>query len=324
MAGWAVAIVLLVLVIYLFLKNREKQELDNSERNKLDTDVALLKQQRDNLTLDINELQSLSDQAIERYNNSVRDKTEELENYFSQQKIRRQQILDEDFEQQEQRRKESLDIRMQDFTRQAQERVNQAETTAREQIEQWQKAQQDIADETNRQLKRYEGLLEPLQQYEKEKQQRLFYTIQVPDEYKDDINFLITTVSQKVQHPDIINKLVWAEYVKPYIDETFKRANIKDEPGIYKITSLENGKSYIGKSTNIKKRIADHFKSSIGIKTIADQAVHHEIWKTGFWNWTIEPIIYCDKDELNDLEKYYIEFFKTQEFGYNKNQGGGG
>ena len=61
MAGWAVAIVLLVLVIYLFLKNREKQELDNSERNKLDTDVALLKQQRDNLTLDINELQSLSD-----------------------------------------------------------------------------------------------------------------------------------------------------------------------------------------------------------------------------------------------------------------------
>ena len=324
MAGWAVAIVLLVLVIYLFLKNREKQELDNSERNKLDTDVALLKQQRDNLALDINELQSLSDQAIERYNNSVRDKTEELENYFSQQKIRRQQILDEDFEQQEQRRKESLDIRMQDFTRQAQERVNQAETTAREQIEQWQKAQQDIADETNRQLKRYEGLLEPLQQYEKEKQQRLFYTIQVPDEYKDDINFLITTVSQKVSHPDIINKLVWAEYVKPYIDETFKRANIKDEPGIYKITSLENGKSYIGKSTNIKKRIADHFKSSIGIKTIADQAVHHEIWKTGFWNWTIEPIIYCDKDELNDLEKYYIEFFKTQEFGYNKNQGGGG
>ncbi len=213
---------------------------------------------------------------------------------------------------------------MQSFTQQAQERVNKAEEIAREQIEQWRKAQEDIANETDKQLKRYESLLEPLQQYEKEKQQRLFYAIQVPDEYKEDINFLITTVSQKIQHPDIINKLVWAEYVKPYIDETFKRANIKDEPGIYKITSLENGKSYIGKSTNIKKRIADHFKSSIGIKTIADQAVHHEIWKTGFWNWTIEPIIYCDKDELNDLEKYYIDFFKTQEFGYNKNAGGGG
>ncbi len=324
MIGWAISIILLVIVIYLFLKNKEKQELDASERNKLDTEIALLKQQKDNLSSAIYELDSLSNQAIERYNNSVRDKTQELENYFSQQKQRRQQILDEDFEIQEKSRKESLDLRMQSFTQQAQERVNKAEEIAREQIEQWRKAQEDIANETDKQLKRYESLLEPLQQYEKEKQQRLFYAIQVPDEYKEDINFLITTVSQKIQHPDIINKLVWAEYVKPYIDETFKRANIKDEPGIYKITSLENGKSYIGKSTNIKKRIADHFKSSIGIKTIADQAVHHEIWKTGFWNWTIEPIIYCDKDELNDLEKYYIDFFKTQEFGYNKNAGGGG
>lgn len=324
MVGWIVSGILIIVVIYLFIRYKHKQELDRNEKHQLEKDVALLEQQRNNLASDINRLSYLSDQAIERYNNSVRDRTTELDNYFTQQKSRRQQILDEDFQQQEERRKESLNIRMQDFTRQAQEKANQVETAAREQIEQWQKAQQTIAEETDRQLKRYEGLLEPLQQYEKEKQQRLFYTIQVPDEYKDDINFLITTVSQKVQHPDIINKLVWAEYVKPYIDETFKRANIKDEPGIYKITSLENGKSYIGKSTNMKKRVADHFKSSIGIKTIADQAVHHEIWKTGFWNWTIEPIIYCDKDDLNDLEKYYIEFFKTQEFGYNKNQGGGG
>ena len=125
-----------------------------------------------------------------------------------------------------------------------------------------------------------------------------------------------------MQHPDIINKLVWAEYVKPYLDETIKRAGIEDKPGIYKITSIETGKCYVGKSTNIKKRIQDHFKSAIGISTIADQAVHHEIWRSGFWNWTIEPIIYCDKDELSDLEKYYIDFFKAQEFGYNRKGGG--
>jgi len=152
----------------------------------------------------------------------------------------------------------------------------------------------------------------------------LFYTIQVPDEYKDDINFLITTVSQKVQHPDIINKLVWAEYVKPYIEQTFKRVGIEDKAGIYKLTNIENGKCYIGKSTNLKKRITDHFKSSIGIKTIADQAVHHEIWKTGCWNWLIEPVIYAEKDKLNELEKYYINFFKSNTFGYNKTGGGEG
>ena len=44
--------------------------------------------------------------------------------------------------------------------------------------------------------------------------------------------------------------------------------------------------------------------------------------KEGFWNWLIEIITYCDKDKLNELEKYYIEFFKCQEFGYNKTGGG--
>jgi hypothetical protein len=73
-----------------------------------------------------------------------------------------------------------------------------------------------------------------------------------------------------VQHPDIISKLVWAEYVKPYLEETFKRIEIKSEAGIYKLTHLDTGMAYIGKSTDVKKRIADHFKSAVGITSIAD------------------------------------------------------
>ena len=316
--------IFLILIIFLFIKLRQKQELDLSELERLETKVIQLHREKELLDENIEKLNQASDRAIERYNNSVIDRTKELENYFSAQKTQRQKVMDDDFAEQEERRQKSLNERMEQFTQQAQDRVNQAEATAREDIEHWKQAQEDIAEETNRQLKRYEGILSSLEQYEKDKQERLFYTIQVPDEYKDDIEFLITTVAQKVSHPDIINKLVWAEYVKPYIEETFKRAAIKDEPGIYKITNIDTGKCYIGKSTSVKKRLVDHFKSSIGIKSIADQAVHHEIWKTGFWNWSIEPIIYCDKEELNDLEKYYIEFFKSQEFGYNKNSGGGG
>jgi group I intron endonuclease len=116
--------------------------------------------------------------------------------------------------------------------------------------------------------------------------------------------------------------LVWAEYVKPNLEDTFKRIEIKAEPGIYKLTSLATGKCYVGKSTNVKTRIADHFKSAVGIKSIADQAVHHAILKEGFWNWQIEVITYCDKDQLSELEKYYIDFFDAQTFGYNKKGGG--
>lgn len=322
---------LIIGIIILSIKLSKKVKYDNSRQKQLDNEIYKLTTNRAIIKQDIyNKQEQLSniikqiEEADKKYSLAIRQKTEDLDTFFENQKQLRQSEMDTEFERQERERKDSLELRMKMFTDQAQERVNKAEEDARVEIEKLKQAQDEIAAVTLHQEERFEALLLPLQQYEKEKQERLFYTIQVPDEYKEDINFLITTVSQKIQHPDIINKLVWAEYVKPYIDETFKRANIKDEPGIYKITDLETGKCYIGKSTNMKKRIADHFKSSIGIKTIADQAVHHEIWRTGFWNWTIEPIIYCDKDELNDLEKYYIEFFKSQEFGFNKNIGGGG
>ena len=180
----------------------------------------------------------------------------------------------------------------------------------------------NLEKETWNEQQKLNAVLEPLKQYEKDKQEKLYYTIQTPEEYREDINFLLTNVSPKIQHPDILNKLIWNEYIKPYITDTFTRIDIKEVPGIYKLTNLDSGKAYIGKSTNVKKRITDHFKAAIGINNIAWQAVHDEILKTGFWNWSIEVIIYCDQKDLNDLEKYYIEFFKTQEFGYNKTQGG--
>ena len=322
---------LLIGIIILIIKLSKKSELDTNQRdqlnqqvNKLKTDQAIINQDIYNKREQLIDIQNQISRAEERYSEAIGQKAADLDAFFDNQKELRQSEMDTDFENLWREKNEALEAKYKNIVQSYELKEQQLKEQTDEIIAAAQQSQANILAETQFQQQRFEGLLEPLKQYEKEQQERLFYTIQVPDEYKDDINFLITTVSQKVQHPDIINKLVWAEYVKPYIDETFKRANIKDEPGIYKITSLESGKCYIGKSTNMKKRLADHFKSSIGIKTIADQAVHHEIWKTGFWNWTIEPIIYCDKDELNDLEKYYIEFFKSQEFGFNKNQGGGG
>ena len=159
---------------------------------------------------------------------------------------------------------------MKTFTEQAQERINKAEIAANEEIEKFKKAQQEIADVTLFQEERYESLLAPLQQYEKDKQEKLFYTIQVPDEYKQDIDFLLTTASTKLSNIDAINKLIWNEYLKPAFDDLVKRTNITAAPGIYKITSLSNGKCYIGKSTDVKKRLGEHIKGAIGISSISN------------------------------------------------------
>ena len=258
--------------------------------------------------------------ALDTYNDVVNNKMKEVDDIIEDTTKRRLEQLKEVCEE----AKSKYDLQLKEYETKRMQRTKDIEDSCIEAENQYFEECKKIKEDTEYMRQQYEALLEPIKQYLKDKQEKYFYTIQLQDEFKDDIEFLLTTVAAKVQHPDIISKLVWAEYVKPNLDNTFKRIEIKAEPGIYKLTSLENGMAYIGKSTDVKKRIADHFKSSIGIRSIADQAVHHAILKEGFWNWSIEIITYADKDKLNELEKYYIEFFKTQEFGYNKNSGGGG
>ena len=260
---------------------------------------------------------SLADARVE-YHNLVYNRLQEIDSLIHEQQQRRQEALDETFNE----KKSVFRAELQKTLEECDKQVEDAKKWMAEQIEAAQAKVKEYQLAEEQQRERFESLRKPLLQYEMDKQAKLFYTIQLPEEYRDDIEFLLTTVAAKVQHPDIISKLVWAEYVKPNLDDTFKRIEIKAEPGIYKLTNIDSGKAYIGKSTDIKKRIADHFKSSIGIKSIADQAVHHEILKTGFWNWSIEVLTYCEKDRLSELEKYYIDFFDTQTFGYNRNAGG--
>ena len=330
--------ILIVTIIILSIKLNKKVIIDNSlieeqksKKFKAALEVEKLQYQKleleKNIKVQHDIIEDYNDKIFiiqDKYKKELNKKTDYLNQYFESQKLTRQSEMDTEFERLQREKEEVLKLNFQNLVKTYEAEEEAVKQNTEKAIAAALESQKNIIADTLAQQERFEGLLLPLKQYEMDKQERLFYTIQVPDEYKQDIDFLLTTVSQKIQHPDIINKLVWAEYVKPYIDQTFKRVGIEEKPGIYKITNLETGKCYIGKSTNVKKRLADHFKSSVGIKTIADQAVHHEIWRTGFWNWAIEVIIYCDKEKLNELEKYYISFFKTNEFGYNKTGGGEG
>lgn len=320
---WGLIAALLVIVIILGVRLSQKQSLDSSEKTRLEEETKHLYSEEIDLRKNIFKARQELEQVQKQYQlyvDNYNAKTEELDIYFANQRNQRQQQLDNEFF----AKNQAIAAKVQQSADRAQHDMDQIDDNIKEAyanmealIAQWDEKAADAQQ-------RYESLLEPLKLYEKERQDKLFYTIQLPDEFHDDIEFLLTTVALKVQHPDIISKLVWAEYVKPNLDNTFKRIEIKPEPGIYKLTNIDSGMAYIGKSTNVKTRIADHFKSSIGIQSVADQAVHHEILKSGFWNWSIEVITYCEKNRLNELEKYYIEFFNTQTYGYNKNRGGGG
>lgn len=339
-------IICLIIIGFLGYKLFQKQKIDKEILEKYQSDIEKVRHELQELEVHSLTMVQKATQERSKYEEYKREREyeehklkeckEDLQatlDTYNDIVDNKMKAIDESFEEQRQKRQHDLDLELEAKTVLVQREIEDKEKYCENTLESFDKTiaekyqeATDQIDAYNKQVadskERFESIQKTLRQYELDKQAKLYYTIQLPDEFKDDIEFLLTTVAAKVQHPDIISKLVWAEYVKPYIEETFKRIEIRPEAGIYKLTNIETGKAYIGKSTNVKTRISDHFKSSIGIKSIADQAVHHAILKEGFWNWSIEIITYCDKEQLSELEKYYIDFFKTQEFGYNKNAGG--
>jgi len=91
---------------------------------------------------------------------------------------------------------------------------------------------------------------------------------------------------------------------------------------IYLLTCDINGKAYVGQSLDYKNRMSGHKSSAKNPK----QYFSYAIRKHGWENFTKEILIDdVPKDELNDLEIYYIAVKNTfGPGGYNLTAGGGG
>lgn len=86
--------------------------------------------------------------------------------------------------------------------------------------------------------------------------------------------------------------------------------------GIYLYTNKLNNKKYVGQSVNIEQRFISHLKS---YSTPFDIELHN----VGLDNFSFEIIELCKKEELNQKEKYWIEFYDTYNNGYNQTTGNG-
>lgn len=93
--------------------------------------------------------------------------------------------------------------------------------------------------------------------------------------------------------------------------------------GIYKITNKINKKSYIGQSKNIEHRwIAHKSESRLSYNPQYNYSIHKAFRKYGIENFTFEIIENTTPAELNDKEKYWIEYYDSYNNGYNETTGG--
>lgn len=90
---------------------------------------------------------------------------------------------------------------------------------------------------------------------------------------------------------------------------------------IYKITNIENEKSYIGQTIHApEKRFKEHLNRALRGETFYPLA--NAIRKYGKDSFIIEILGEYQANELNDWEKYWINYYNTFERGYNATIGG--
>lgn len=157
---------------------------------------------------------------------------------------------------------------------------------------------------------------------EKEIQEKeTFYKINITQNDIEDIEIL-KTIESKLKNKEALNKLIYDVYISKPVKEMIKRVLNGGAPsGIYKITYLPTGESYIGKSTNIKNRWEQHCKSCFGLGNISHSSLHTKMARDGIWNFSFEVLEEVSKENLSKREKYYIKFYDTVKFGMNEKVG---
>lgn len=144
------------------------------------------------------------------------------------------------------------------------------------------------------------------------------------DSAKQDIHYLLSIIDN-LRNPTLVYKLIWSEYIQKPFNAMLKNVlgGKECKSVIYKITNTTTGEIYIGKTkADVSKRWTEHIKTSLGIGTVARSKVHDALYN--HWdNFTFEVIeSSIDESALSEREKYYINFYQSNIYGYNMNSGG--
>lgn len=167
------------------------------------------------------------------------------------------------------------------------------------------------------------AIIEDQKRQEAIEKEKNFYMLQVSENDKEDIKQL-KTIEPKLNNKEVLNKLIFETYYRKPMTDMFGRVARNNKPcGIYKITNIKNKKIYIGKSVEIiPKRWTEHIKTSLDIGSISRTKIHEAMKEDGIENFTFEILEECQREKLSEREKYWIDFYETNTYGYNIKSGG--
>ena len=166
--------------------------------------------------------------------------------------------------------------------------------------------------------KEIQSLIEQFKKDEEARKESDFYRIAIPESFKDDITKL-KSIAAQLSKPSTLYKLIWKEYYENSFNAMVGRVlgGDADKSGIYKITNINNQMVYIGQTTNFKNRWRTHAKRAVKAEEGTSNRLYQEMWNEGLENFTFQIVEICDKNNLTEREKFYIDFYNSKDYGYN-------
>lgn len=149
-----------------------------------------------------------------------------------------------------------------------------------------------------------------------------YYKIKISEQDIEDIQLLKEVAKKLNKDPEPINKIIWELYYKKPTMDLLGRLTPTGQIhcGIYKITNLKTNQCYIGQSVDLRNRLRDHIKAGLGISS-SNNRFYTEMKTIGPESFMYEIIEKCDRSQLNERERYWIDFYQSTDWGYNTLQG---
>ena len=148
-----------------------------------------------------------------------------------------------------------------------------------------------------------------------------FYCLQIADSELRDIAVL-ESIKSKLNQPRILSMLIWQTYWRTPMTNLCNNVIGKTtKTGIYKITNQKTKECYIGQAVDLATRWKDHAKCGLGIDTPIGNKLYRSMQEFGIQNFSWEVLEECERKDLDEKEKYYINLYMSKEYGFNSTKG---
>lgn len=168
---------------------------------------------------------------------------------------------------------------------------------------------------------KYDAAMEENKRREEMANKLDYYRVQIPEDDKNEIQALMS-IEHLLKNKRNLYMLIWTSYYSKPVNELAARVlGTKVVTGIYKLTNIETQQVYIGQARDARERLREHAKCSLKIDCPGNNKLYPAMQKYGLENFTYELMEECAKEDLDEREAYWINYYNSYTYGYNSTRG---